>query len=111
MGRDNATFRDKETEVPSLSRDNGTSSKSCHGTGRDETTRDRTRQDETGKEGTREGTISTFFSMILRLRTSFPVLKRPLPVLEIFSLKRFTFFLYFVPGWDRTGLVQSCWKP
>jgi hypothetical protein len=37
-GRDSATFRDKGTEVPSLSRDktdNGTSSKSCQGTGRD----------------------------------------------------------------------------
>ena len=34
-GRDSATFRDKGTEILSLSRDNGTSSKSCHGTGRD----------------------------------------------------------------------------
>ena len=37
MGRDSATLRDKDTEVPSLSRDKGTtgtSSKSCHGTGR-----------------------------------------------------------------------------
>ena len=29
--------RDKGKEFPSLSRDNGTSSKSCHGTGRAET--------------------------------------------------------------------------
>ena len=37
-GRDSATFRDIGTEVSLLSRDkgtNGTSSKSCHGTGRD----------------------------------------------------------------------------
>ena len=31
------TGRDKGTEVPSMSRDNGTSSKSCHGMGRDAT--------------------------------------------------------------------------
>ena len=30
MGQDSATLWDKGTEVPSLSRDNGTSSKSCH---------------------------------------------------------------------------------
>ena len=35
MGRDSATFRDKGTEISSLSLDNGTSSKFCHGTGRD----------------------------------------------------------------------------
>ena len=33
-GRDSATFRDEVTEVSSLPRDKETSSKSCHGTGR-----------------------------------------------------------------------------
>ena len=37
-GQHSATFWDKGTEVPSLSRDKGTTSKSCHGTGRAGTT-------------------------------------------------------------------------
>ena len=32
IGRNNATFWDKRTEVPSLSQDKGSSAKSCHGT-------------------------------------------------------------------------------
>ena len=51
-GRDSATFRDKGTEVPSLSRDKGTTSKSCHGTGRD----------SLSKSGTGRGTITILLS-------------------------------------------------
>ena len=97
MGRDSATFWDKGTDVSSLSRDKGTSSKSCHGTG----------QDSLSKSGTGHGTgqslflcqnrgrdkdgtgQSLFFSMISYFRTSsscfrasFPVLEPPSPVLE-----------------------------
>ena len=45
------------------------------------------RSDKTGqdrKRGDVGGDNHYFFSMILRVRTSFPVSKRPLPVLEIF---------------------------
>ena len=74
MGRDGATFRDKGTEIPSLSR---TSSKSCHGTGRDfdslflsrDVPQDRNERKSVEKIG--------FFSIISCFRTSFPVLERP----------------------------------
>ena len=57
--------RDKGKEFPSLSRDNGTSSKSCHGTGRAGTvkirdgTRDKTGQGQKGCSKTGKGCSKT----------------------------------------------------
>ena len=50
--RDSATFQDKETEVPSLFWDKGTSSKSCQGTGWAETACQNPEQDAAGRDRT-----------------------------------------------------------
>ena len=65
-GQDSATFQDKGTEVPSLSRDKRTTGQAQNlGTGRDRT-----------------GFCNNFFPMISCFRTSFPVLERTFPILE-----------------------------
>ena len=81
MGWYSATFRDKGTKVPSLSRDNGTSSKSCHRTGQAGTTYQNL--------GLDMGLYNHyFFSMISCFRTSFPVLERPFMFLNVLSCFR-----------------------
>ena len=82
MGRDSATFRDKGTEISSLSRDKGTTGQAQnYATGRDgiltacpvpsrDVPRDRNERKNIVK--------MEFFSMISCFRTSFPVLERPL---------------------------------
>ena len=126
-GRDSATFRDKGIEVSSLSRDNGTSSKSCHMTGRTRTAcqsaeRDAWRDNHYFsakiRDGTRDGTITifsydflfynifscfrTYFSCF---RTSFPVLERTFLVLECpFPVFWFFWVSYFVP--ERPGTEE-----
>ena len=97
-GWNRATFWDKGTEVPSLSRsvpgqrDNGTSSKSCHRTGQAGTVYQNLGQN-TGRDNhyfsvkirdkVKDGMgQSLFFAMIPYFKTSFPVLELPFPVLE-----------------------------
>ena len=70
-GQDSATFWDKETEVPSLSRDKGTTGRAQNlATGRDRTAcqnpgRDAGRDNHYFsvkiRDGTRDGTITIFF--------------------------------------------------
>ena len=69
-GRDSATFRDKGTEVSSLSQDKGTSSKSCQGPGRARTACQNLGQDSGWdnhcfsfkiRDVMRDGTITIFF--------------------------------------------------
>jgi hypothetical protein len=79
MEQDSATFRDKGTEVPSLSRDKRTTGQAQNlATGRDGLG-----QPIKILDGTRDGTgQSLFFPMISCSRTTFPVLERTFPVLE-----------------------------
>ena len=73
--------RDRSFFIVSGQRDNGTSSKSCHGTERD----------GAGQPvKIRDGTITIFFC----LRASFPVLEHPFPVLERPFLLQNIFFCF-----------------
>ena len=93
--RDSATFRDKGTEVHSLSRDKG--SKSCHGTGRARTAYKNPGQDA-GRDnhyfsdkiwdGMWDRTITNYFPMISCFRTSF----------SCFRMSLFC-FLFFLGKW------------
>jgi hypothetical protein len=91
--------RDRSSFIVPEQRDNGTSSKSCLGTGRAETAYQILRRD-TGRDnhyfsvkirdGTRDGMgrdagwnrTTPFFPMIFCFRTSFPVSEHTFPVLE-----------------------------
>ena len=82
--------RDRSFFVVPGQRDNGTSSKSCHGTGRAGTAcqnlgRDAGRDNHYFSIKIRDGTIimiSCFRTSFFCFRTSFPVLERPFPVVE-----------------------------
>ena len=88
-GRDSATFRDKGTEVPSLSRDNGTSSKSCHRMGRAGTA--------CQNPGRDVGLLyHYFFPIISCFRTSFPVLEHPFLFYNVISCFRMSYFCFRV---------------
>ena len=85
-GRDSATFRDKGTEVPSMSRDKGTTGQAQNlAMGRDgpgqpvkiwDGTRDGTITIFLSKSGTGQGRDGTI-TMISCCRTFFSVLERP----------------------------------
>jgi hypothetical protein len=118
-GRDTATFWDNGTEVSLLSRDNGTSSKSCHGTGRAGTASQNMGRDMgrdrvlifchgTGREGFWQPVLSRKIPGQPRDRWE----KRVKKLEKLKKKKNYIFFFFlhfFVPGQrslsrDRTGL-------
>ena len=119
-GRDTATFWDNGTEVSLLSRDNGTSSKSCHGTGRAGTASQNMGRDMgrdrvlifchgTGREGFWQPVLSRKIPGQPRDRWEKRVkkLEKLKKKKKLHFLFFFTFFCpgteEFVPGQDGTG--------
>ena len=96
MGQDSATIWDKGIEVPSLSRDNGTTGQAQNlAMGRDGSG-----QPVKIWDGTRSGMEqSLFFPMISCFTTSFPVIEHTLPVLERPFLVLDVLFLLFWDFW------------
>ena len=91
-GRDSATFRDKGTEVPSLSRDKGTTGqalKPCHGMGQDFDSLSRP-ETSRGTEMKEKAFKKWDFSLIILhhpvLEHTFSVLESPFPDLELLFL-------------------------